>query len=106
LTAGLRRGAACRSTVVVRPLHPSTRKRPQSRGTGEQVRWGIFVGIVNIIAGIVVLAWPFDSIVILALVVGIWLTVIGIVETMSAFQMRKSVNTIQGEWHRGRAGRA
>jgi integrase len=56
--------------------------------------WAIFAGVVSIIAGIVVLAWPFDSIVILALVVGIWLIVIGVVEIVSAFQMRKDVKTI------------
>ncbi len=33
--------------------------------------WSIFVGVVNLIAGIVVMASPFRSIWILALVVGI-----------------------------------
>src|SRR6202040_1166596 len=38
--------------------------------------WAIFVGVTSIIAGVVVLAWPFDSIVVLALVAGIWLVVV------------------------------
>jgi uncharacterized membrane protein HdeD (DUF308 family) len=54
----------------------------------------------------VVLAWPFDSIVILALVVGIWLIVIGFVEIVSAFRMRKDVKTIKRDWNRGQTGHA
>jgi uncharacterized membrane protein HdeD (DUF308 family) len=68
--------------------------------------WAIFAGVVTTIAGIVVLAWPFDSIVILALVVGIWLIVIGFVEIVSAFRMRKDVTTIKRDWNRGQTGHA
>ncbi|HZA08956.1 HdeD family acid-resistance protein [Mycobacterium sp.] len=53
--------------------------------------WAIFFGVISIIAGIVVLAWPFDSIVTLALVVGIWLIVIGVMEIVSGFAMRSDV---------------
>jgi uncharacterized membrane protein HdeD (DUF308 family) len=56
--------------------------------------WMIFSGIITIIAGTIVLAWPFDSIVTLAFVVGIWLIVIGVFEIVSAFQVRKAGNTI------------
>ncbi|HME76020.1 MAG TPA: DUF308 domain-containing protein, partial [Mycobacterium sp.] len=56
--------------------------------------WAIFFGFITImagiiIAGIVVLAWPFDSIAILTLVVGIWLVVIGVFEMVTAFGIRK-----------------
>lgn len=87
------RGVAITTTAISEPGLP---------GRG----WAIFSGVISIIAGIVVLAWPFDSIVILALVVGIWLIVLGVVEIVSAFQMRKGVKTIQGDWHRGQAGHA
>jgi uncharacterized membrane protein HdeD (DUF308 family) len=87
------RGVATTATAISEPGLP---------GRG----WAIFAGVVTIIAGIVVLAWPFDSIVILALVVGIWLIVIGFVEMVSAFQMRKDVKTIKGDWNRGLAGHA
>ena len=87
------RGVATTATAISEPGLP---------GRG----WAIFAGVVTIIAGVVVLAWPFDSIVILALVVGIWLIVIGVVETVSALQMRKDVKTIKGDWHRGQAGHA
>jgi hypothetical protein len=48
-------------------------------------------GVVSIIASIVVLAWPFDSIVIMALVVGIWLIIIGVMEMVAGFSMRRDV---------------
>jgi uncharacterized membrane protein HdeD (DUF308 family) len=50
--------------------------------------WTIFFGVISMIAGIVVLAYPFDSIVTLALVVGIWLIILGVMEIISGFGMR------------------
>jgi uncharacterized membrane protein HdeD (DUF308 family) len=47
--------------------------------------WSIFVGVISLIAGIVVMASPFESIVTLALVVGIWFVVIGAFETAASF---------------------
>ncbi|WP_116645685.1 HdeD family acid-resistance protein [Mycobacterium kubicae] len=52
--------------------------------------WNIFIGVISLIAGIVVLASPFESILTLALVVGIWLVVIGVFEMVSAFGIRKA----------------
>jgi uncharacterized membrane protein HdeD (DUF308 family) len=57
--------------------------------------WAIFFGVVSIIAGIVVLAYPFDSIVTLALVVGIWLIVLGVMEVISGFGMRSDVKKVE-----------
>ncbi|HUO41288.1 MAG TPA: HdeD family acid-resistance protein [Mycobacterium sp.] len=48
----------------------------------------VFVGILSVIAGVVVLLWPFDSIRMLALVVGIWLVLIGLSQVVSAFRAR------------------
>lgn len=56
--------------------------------------WAIFSGLVTILAGIITLAWPFSSIATLALVIGIWLIVIGIFEIGSAFAIRKDLNTL------------
>ena len=53
--------------------------------------WSIFFGIISTLAGVVVLAYPFDSIVTLALVVGIWLIILGVMEVISAFGMRSDV---------------
>jgi uncharacterized membrane protein HdeD (DUF308 family) len=43
----------------------------------------------------VVLAYPFDSIVTLALVVGIWLIVLGVVEVISGLGMRSDVKKVE-----------
>jgi uncharacterized membrane protein HdeD (DUF308 family) len=53
--------------------------------------WHIFMGIVSIIAGLIVLAWPFDSIVVLALVTGVSLIVLGIMQVGWSLQARKAV---------------
>ena len=50
--------------------------------------WAIFFGVITIIAGVIVLAYPFDSIVTLTLVAGIWLIIIGVFEMISAFGIR------------------
>ncbi len=66
--------------------------------------WSIFFGIITIIAGIVVLGSPFESLVTLTLVVGIWLIVIGVFEIISGLQLRhtghevrKSVDEVLGQ---------
>jgi uncharacterized membrane protein HdeD (DUF308 family) len=56
--------------------------------------WQIFVGGISLVAGIVMLASPFESILTLAWVVGIWLIVIGIFEVISAFGIRNARKTI------------
>jgi uncharacterized membrane protein HdeD (DUF308 family) len=57
--------------------------------------WAIFFGAISIIAGIVVLAYPFDSIVTLALVVGIWLIIVGVMEIISGFGMRSDAKKVE-----------
>jgi uncharacterized membrane protein HdeD (DUF308 family) len=52
--------------------------------------WSIFIGVISLLAGIVVLASPFASIVTLAIVVGVWFVVIGVFEIVSSFGIRKS----------------
>ncbi len=52
--------------------------------------WSIFLGAITLLAGIVVLASPFASIVTLALVVGVWLGVIGVFEIIASFGIRKA----------------
>jgi uncharacterized membrane protein HdeD (DUF308 family) len=59
----------------------------------------VFFGVVSIIAGIVVLAYPFDSIVTLALVVGIWLIILGVMEIISGFGMRSDAKKVDKLTH-------
>jgi uncharacterized membrane protein HdeD (DUF308 family) len=58
--------------------------------------WEIFIGVITLIAGIVVLASPFESIATLTFVVGIWLVVIGVFEAVSAFGIRKAGKDLAG----------
>ncbi|MGV0837024.1 HdeD family acid-resistance protein [Mycolicibacterium thermoresistibile] len=55
--------------------------------------WGIFFGILSLLAGIVMLAFPFGSLGVLTLVVGIWLIVLGVFEVLAAFSVRKATKT-------------
>lgn len=55
--------------------------------------WYIVAGVISVLAGVVVLAWPFDSIAVLTLAVGIWLVIIGVTQIIQAFQTRKDANT-------------
>ena len=58
--------------------------------------WSIFVGVLSLLAGIVVLAYPFPSIVTLAIVVGAWFAVIGVFEIVSSFGIRKASKELGG----------
>jgi uncharacterized membrane protein HdeD (DUF308 family) len=50
----------------------------------------IFTGILGVIAGIIVLAAPMQSLEVLALVVGIWLIIMGILEAIYSFGIKKA----------------
>ena len=50
--------------------------------------WTVFMGLLSIAAGIVVLVWPGISLVTLAVVLGIWLLVLGLMEIVLAFRLR------------------
>lgn len=56
--------------------------------------WAIFIGAISLLAGIVMIASPFESIEVLAMVVGIWLVVIGAFEIMSSFGIRKASKAV------------
>jgi uncharacterized membrane protein HdeD (DUF308 family) len=51
--------------------------------------WDIVLGILSVIAGVVVLIWPFDSIGVLTLVTGVWLVISGVVKVVQSFQIRR-----------------
>jgi uncharacterized membrane protein HdeD (DUF308 family) len=58
--------------------------------------WEIFIGGITLLAGVIVLASPFESLATLTLVVGIWLIVIGAMEAVSAFGIRKASKDLAG----------
>jgi uncharacterized membrane protein HdeD (DUF308 family) len=51
--------------------------------------WHMFSGILGVLAGMVVLAYPGPSLVALTVVTGIWLIVLGVAQAVMAFQLRK-----------------
>jgi uncharacterized membrane protein HdeD (DUF308 family) len=54
--------------------------------------WTIFMAIISVIAGIVVVAWPVNSLTALAWLVGIWFIVLGILGIILAFMVRSEEN--------------
>ncbi len=61
----------------------------QARGVSGR---GLLIvgGILGIIAGIIVLAVPFDSVVVLAWIAGIWLVIMGVIEIVYAFKIKSA----------------
>jgi uncharacterized membrane protein HdeD (DUF308 family) len=56
--------------------------------------WQIFLGVISLLAGIVMIGSPFESIAILTLIVGIWLIVIGVFEIVSSFGIRNASKAV------------
>lgn len=52
--------------------------------------WMIFLGVTGILAGIVVLVWSIESLIVLAVVVGLWLVILGLMEVVSSFRLRSA----------------
>jgi uncharacterized membrane protein HdeD (DUF308 family) len=50
--------------------------------------WQALAGVIIVVGGGVLIVYPFDSIAILTLVAGYWLIAIGIVDVITAFQVR------------------
>jgi uncharacterized membrane protein HdeD (DUF308 family) len=57
--------------------------------------WYGVLGVLSVIAGAVVLVWPWDSIVVLTLATGVWLVVMGIVQIVQGFVMRNDSKTVR-----------
>ena len=56
--------------------------------------WGIASGILGIIAGIIVLTYPISSAVTLALIAGIWLVILGVMQVVAGIQLRNAGSRI------------
>lgn len=56
--------------------------------------WNVFVGVISLVAGVVVLASPFESMATLALAVGISLIFLGIMEIVAAIGIRKTTKAM------------
>ncbi|MDV9192410.1 HdeD family acid-resistance protein [Streptomyces sp. SR27] len=56
--------------------------------------WQIFLGIVNALAGVVLIVSPLESAAVLMLLGGIWLVVLGVIEIITAFRVRSRAKTL------------
>lgn len=66
--------------------------------------WQIVIGLISLVAGVIVLAYPFSSLATLALVVGFWLVFIGGFEIAASFRIRKASNNLGAAVDAVRAG--
>lgn len=82
--AWLFRGTATMIAAMSDPLMPA-------RG------WQGFFGLVSIAAGIVLLTWPLSSITVLTVVAGCWLIALGIMEAITAFQVRHTAESVANQ---------
>ena len=60
----------------------------------EGRNWAILSGLLGIIAGLIVLIYPISSAVTLALIGGIWLIILGIMQVVAGFQLRSARNRL------------
>jgi uncharacterized membrane protein HdeD (DUF308 family) len=54
----------------------------------EERGWTIIMGLLSVLVGVVVLVYPGISLATLAVVLGFWLVVFGIMEIVLAFRLR------------------
>jgi uncharacterized membrane protein HdeD (DUF308 family) len=54
--------------------------------------WYVVLGVMSVIAGAVVLVWPFDSILVLTLVSGVSLVTLGAIQIVQVVQIRRDTN--------------
>jgi uncharacterized membrane protein HdeD (DUF308 family) len=60
-------------------------------GGGEGRGWWIAYGVVSLIAGIVVTVTPVTSITVLAVLLGVWFIIMGIMEIIGGLMLRRAV---------------
>jgi uncharacterized membrane protein HdeD (DUF308 family) len=68
--------------------------------------WAVFTGLLGILAGVIVLAYPGISLTTLAVVLGVWLLVYGVMESVAAFALRsagRALNPYPGKTRPARA---
>ena len=56
--------------------------------------WQVFLGVVSALAGVVLIVSPFESVAVLTLVGGCWLVAVGVVEIVTAIQLRSRAKRI------------
>ena len=52
--------------------------------------WTVAMGVLSVIAGLIVLAYPGITLVTLAVILGVWLLIFGVMEIVTAFRLRSA----------------
>lgn len=67
------------------------------RARGERARWWalLFEGIANIVAGLIIWAWPGLTVIVLMYFIAAWSLITGLLEIFAAIRLREH---IEGEW--------
>ena len=52
--------------------------------------WWIFFGILTLVGGIVIVAWPVESVTAIAVLIGIWFIILGLVEIVGGIMLRNA----------------
>ncbi|MEV7777186.1 DUF308 domain-containing protein [Kitasatospora sp. NPDC088351] len=56
--------------------------------------WQAFAGVANTLAGVLLMIWPVGSIAALTVLAGCWLVILGLIEIVTAFQVRSRAKQI------------
>jgi uncharacterized membrane protein HdeD (DUF308 family) len=56
--------------------------------------WQVFFGVVTAAAGVVLIVWPVRSVATLAVLAGVWLIILGLMEIIVAFGVRKDTAAV------------
>jgi uncharacterized membrane protein HdeD (DUF308 family) len=57
--------------------------------------WYVVLGLTSVIAGGIMLVWPFDSILVLTIIAGVSLVVLGLIRVVQAFQIRSDTKAVR-----------
>lgn len=57
--------------------------------------WMAFIGVLSVLAGIIVIVYPGISLVTLAVVLGVWLLIYGVMEIFVAFRIRSAYHHVR-----------
>ena len=61
-------------------------------GSREGRGWWIAFGILTLIGGIVITAWPVESVTAIAVLIGIWFIILGLIEIAGGIMLRSAEN--------------
>jgi uncharacterized membrane protein HdeD (DUF308 family) len=56
--------------------------------------WWIFFGILTLVGGIVITAWPVESVTAIAVLIGIWFIILGLVEIAGGIMLRNAESKV------------